>query len=427
MTFSDLQLHPLILKAIAGQGYAAPTPIQAEAIPAILAGRDLLASARTGTGKTAAFMLPALQRLTVRREGRRLPRVLVLTPTRELADQIDAAARRYGRHLRFNTSLLLGGMPYRPQLRQLAGPLDLVVATPGRLLDHLEQGRLDLSHIELLVLDEADRMLDMGFVDDVEKIAAATPAKRQTLLFSATLDKRIAHLSRRLLQDPLSIAIETAPESKAAIDQRVHLADNLAHKGRLLEHLVNDATLTKAIIFSATKRHADGLADSLRAQGHEAAALHGDMNQAARNRTMAQMRSGKIRLLVATDVAARGIDLQDLSHVINFDLPRSAEDYVHRIGRTGRAGRTGTAISLALPEDGLQLARIERFTGQPLAFVEIPGLEPTRRLRQSAAPRNSGRGRPNPDGRGRPRSGGAGPKGRPNGSTARFRPGRQSA
>jgi superfamily II DNA/RNA helicase len=394
MSFDVLELHPSLHKAIAQSGYTTPTPIQAEAIPAILTGQDLIASAQTGTGKTAAFMLPALQRFTAPATGnRRLPRVLVLTPTRELANQIIEAARKYGKFLRFNAASFLGGMPYREQLRQLSGPLDLVVATPGRLLDHLDRGRIDLSGIELLVLDEADRMLDMGFIDDVEKIARTTPTSRQTLLFTATLNSSLIQLSKRLLKEPQRIEIANTPVHQPHIEQRLHVADDLAHKNRLLQHLASDVSVTKAIIFSATKRDADDLAQSLRARGHDAAALHGDMNQMARNRTLAHLRGGKLRLLVATDVAARGIDVTGISHVINYDMPKFPEDYVHRIGRTGRAGASGIAVSLALPQDARHLERIERYTGQAVPVHEIPGLEPTRELRRGA-PRKASPRRP---------------------------------
>ncbi|TCO81005.1 superfamily II DNA/RNA helicase [Plasticicumulans lactativorans] len=400
MSFADFQFDPAILRALTEAGYTAPTPVQAEAIPEALAGRDVIASAQTGTGKTAAFMLPALQALTTPlTERRRTPRVLVLTPTRELAAQVTDAAKKYGRYLRVATASIVGGMPYAAQLRALSGPLDLVVGTPGRLLDHMERGRLDLSQVQLLVLDEADRMLDMGFKDDVEAISAALPQDRQTLLFTATLDATMQRLAERLLRDPVRVAIEVTAENQANIEQRLHVADDHAHKRRLLERVLSCSSVDKAIVFVATKRDVDALADALRERGLAAAPLHGDMPQSVRNRTLAHLRSGRVRLLVATDVAARGIDVSGISHVVNFDLPKFAEDYVHRIGRTGRAGASGIAIALATPEDIRHLERIERYTGQALPESVLEGLEPTRRLRRlpprrpsSSGPRGKGYG-----------------------------------
>jgi superfamily II DNA/RNA helicase len=378
LSFAEFSFHPLILKALDAAGYTAPTPVQAAAIPPALAGRDLLATAETGTGKTAAFVLPALQRIATTLKPRvRGPRILVLTPTRELASQITKAARQYGKFLHLNTIEIVGGMPYRQQLQLMARPLDIVVATPGRLIDHIERRRIDLSELEVLVFDEADRMLDMGFIEAVELIAAACPATRQTLFFSATLDRPIAKIAARLLRDPVRIAV-TSAASAPDIEQRLHQVDDLAHKHRLLHHWAASGELAKGIVFAATKRDVDTLARELAAAGHAAGALHGDMDQRARNRTLDRLRSGGLRLLVATDVAARGIDVRDISHVINFDLPRSTEDYVHRIGRTGRAGASGVAISFAGRAERDMVARIERFTGKPLSVHVVPGLEPTR-------------------------------------------------
>ncbi|MFH1672397.1 MAG: DEAD/DEAH box helicase [Pseudomonadota bacterium] len=386
MSFKNLQLAPPILKAINECGYTAPTPIQALSIPKVLAGQDLIASAQTGTGKTAAFVLPILQRLSAPcPTAKRGPRALVLTPTRELADQITQSARVYGKHLRVKSTTIVGGMPYPKQLKELSQSPALVIATPGRLIDHLERGRINLSDLELLVLDEADRMLDMGFIEDVEKIARSAPPKRQTLLFAATLNKAIVKLAQRILKNPERVEIAPEKITHELIEQRLHVADNLKHKHRMLKHLIADPGMTKAIIFSATKKDADNLARELHAQGHAAAALHGDMNQSARNRTMSNMRRGKIRLLVATDVAARGIDVAGISHIINFDLPKCAEDYVHRIGRTGRAGASGIAISFASSKDFNELSRIERYIGAALPKHIVPGLEPTSSLRRITA------------------------------------------
>lgn len=388
MSFAELQLHPSILKAIDACGYTSPTPIQEQAIPVAMTGRDMMATAQTGTGKTAAFVLPALQRLHSPAVGSgRGPRMLILTPTRELANQITDSIRAYGKFMRVRSCAILGGMPYREQLRLLAQPVDIVIATPGRLIDHLENRRISLGRLEMLILDEADRMMDMGFTEDVDKIAAAAPPVRQTLMFTATLDAAMARIAERLLNNPERITIAGKKATLDNIEQRLHVADDLGHKNLLLQHFVSDESVTKAIIFSATKRDADALARELHEQGHRVAALHGDMNQGARNRTITDMRRGKVRLLVATDVAARGLDVTGISHVINYDLPRFAEDYVHRIGRTGRAGASGIAISFASLNDRNYLERIERFIGQSLPQHVIPGLEPIRELRSpSKAP-----------------------------------------
>jgi len=390
MSFAELNLIPSLLKGISECGFTAPTPIQARAIPEALAGHDLLASAQTGTGKTAAFMLPALQLLAEPAPKRRgAPRVLVLTPTRELAGQILDATRTFGKHVRPRFALLLGGMPYRDQFRDLQASPDLVVGTPGRLVDHLQRGSLDLSRLEILVLDEADRMLDMGFKEDLEKVTAAAPAKRQTLFFTATLDRTMAEMAGRMLNQPVRIDIAGPKMTLDTIEQRLHVTDNRQHKEKLLQHLVTSQDINQAIIFSATKRDTDTLARELSAQGHRAAALHGDMTQHARNRTLRDLRRGRIKLLVATDVAARGIDVTSISHVINFDLPLFAEDYVHRIGRTGRAGATGIAISFATATAVAALRRIESYIGRSLPQQIVPGFEPSRPL--SIRPARNGR------------------------------------
>ncbi|MDP1557496.1 MAG: DEAD/DEAH box helicase [Nitrosomonas sp.] len=387
MSFENLNLHPLIIKAIGEAGYTTPTPIQQQAIPELILGHDIMASAQTGTGKTAAFMLPALHRLaTPSKVPGRGPRVLVLTPTRELALQVSEAATKYGKFLpRTKVVSILGGMPYPLQNKLLSQPVDILVATPGRLIDHIQRGRINFSRLEMMVLDEADRMLDMGFIDDVEKIAAATPATRQTLLFSATLDSAIDKVAARLLKSPKRIQVATQQAKLENIEQRLHYADDLTHKNKLLDHVLSDEKLKQAIIFTATKRDADTLADSLAAKGFEASALHGDMNQRERTRTLNKLRRGGLRILVATDVAARGIDVANISHVINFDLPKFAEDYVHRIGRTGRAGASGIAISLASGKDSVHLKRIERFTGQQITSHVIAGLEPRFKPRPGGA------------------------------------------
>jgi superfamily II DNA/RNA helicase len=378
MAFAQLGLNPFVVKAVAAGGYSQPTAVQAQAIPATLAGGDLLVSSQTGSGKTAAFMLPCLHRLAEpSKQPGRGPRVLVLVPTRELAQQVTRAAETYGKFLkRLRVVSVVGGAPFFVQARLLSQPIDVVVATPGRLIDHLERGRIDFSRLETLILDEADRMLDMGFIDDIEAIVARTPATRQTLLFSATLEGVVGRLASRVTKDARRIEIETAPELKAKIEQRLHFADDFSHKSRLLDHLLRDADLSQAVVFTSTKKSADDLAVQLRGEGFAAEALHGDMSQRDRNRTLQGLRQGRTRVLVATDVAARGLDVPGISHVINFDLPRQAEDYVHRIGRTGRAGREGIAISLAAHFEKRQIRDIERYTAQSIRVGVIPGLEP---------------------------------------------------
>ena len=377
MLFKELNLDARLLKAVEASGFSTPTEIQRQAIPVVLSGRDLMASAQTGTGKTAAFVLPALQQLlSPVRKGGRGPRVLVLTPTRELAMQINDNIRQFTRFASFSTGTVVGGMSYSPQLRMLRKPLDLLVATPGRLLDHMEQGKVDFSRLEILILDEADRMLDMGFIGPVKEIAAAISGTRQTLLFSATLEGGVLRIAKQLLKNPARISLTANHERHQSIRQHVHHAHSVSHKHELLNHHLSNGDLTQALIFTATKRGADRLAKSLREQTHRSEALHGDMSQPKRKRTVENMRSGKFRLLVATDVAARGLDIRGISHVINFDLPMVAEDYIHRIGRTGRAGDKGHAISLVGPGDWEKLSRIERLTGQKIKRVVIEGLEP---------------------------------------------------
>ena len=382
MSFASLNLDNALLRAIEESGYTTPTAIQAQAIPVVTAGHDLMASAQTGTGKTAAFMLPALNLLATPHELKsRGPRILVLVPTRELATQVNEAARKYGKFIRARTVSIVGGMPYPLQNKLLSQPLDILVATPGRLLDHMERGRIDLSRLQMLVLDEADRMLDMGFLPDVERICEQLTAERQTLLFSATLDGDIARIARQILKNPKTIQVATQKEKHANIEQRLHYVDDMTHKNKLLEHLLIAPEVNQAIIFTSTKRHCDVLAEDLYAAGHKTAALHGDMTQGARNRTLTKLRQGDVKVLVATDVAARGIDVAGITHVINYDLPKFAEDYVHRIGRTGRAGNTGIAISFASNIDRHILRKIEQFTGNRMEPSTIEGYEPKRAMK----------------------------------------------
>ena len=426
MAFAKLGLNPNIVKAVEASGYTEPTAVQAQTIPAALEGLDLLVSSQTGSGKTAAFMLPCLHRLAqpAAVQGRG-PRVLVLTPTRELAQQVTKAADTYGKFInRLRCVSVVGGAPFGLQLKLLSQPVDVAVATPGRLIDHLERGRIDFSRLETLILDEADRMLDMGFIDDIEAIIARTPANRQTMLFSATLEGVVGRLASRVTRDARRIEIATAPELKAKIAQRIHFADDFSHKSRLLDHLLRDTDLTQAVVFTATKKSADDLSIQLRGQGFSADALHGDMNQRERNRTLDALRRGQLRVLVATDVAARGIDVPGISHVINFDLPRQAEDYVHRIGRTGRAGREGLAISLVAHFERRQVRDIERYTAQAIQVSVIPGLEPKARpprtegfgdKRRAPAPRGNGGGYAGKGGYGAQSKGGYGAQGQRSG------------
>ncbi len=394
MLFAELELAQPILDAVAAAGYETATPVQARAIPEVLAGRDVLVSSQTGSGKTAAFMLPALHKLSVpHAEVGRGPRVLVLTPTRELAMQVTKAAETYGKNLRrIKVMSIVGGMPYPLQNRMLKAGVDIMVATPGRLLDQMNSGRIDFSRLEMLVLDEADRMLDMGFSEDLESIVKQVPATRQTMLFSATFEHSVVRLANNMLQDPIRIEVDNAQTRHDNIEQRLHYADDMGHKNRLLDHILNDAELKQAIVFTSTKRAADDLANALSDHGHSAAALHGDMKQGARTRTLTALRRGGLRVLVATDVAARGIDVQGITHVINYDLPRQAEDYVHRIGRTGRAGRDGIAISFANVREQFQVKVIERFTAQNIPVHTIDGLEPKQKIESKPARANGNRG-----------------------------------
>ncbi len=403
-SFEALGLAPALLKAVEAAGYTEPTPVQAASIPAALQGHDLMVSAQTGSGKTAAFMLPALHRVSalppLRTPG---ARVLVLTPTRELAQQVNDATRAFGSALPWlRTATIVGGMPYGLQIKSLQRRLDVIVATPGRLIDHLQSGRLDLSEIQTLVLDEADRMLDMGFIEDIEAIVARLPKARQTLLFSATLDGTVAKLAASMMRDPQRISLATAQVRHEQISQKLLWADDFSHKRRLLDHLLRDVSVGQAIVFSSTKKQTEELADALVEAGFEADCLHGDMNQRQRNRTLAQLQRGHVKVLVATDVAARGIDVPGITHVINFDLPMQAEDYVHRIGRTGRAGRSGEAWTLASAQQRFLVKRIERFTQQPIPETTIAGLEPRVRPLNPRPSRNgAGAGAPRGEFRGR--------------------------
>jgi superfamily II DNA/RNA helicase len=391
MSFAELGLAAPLLSPLSEAGFTEPTQVQREAIPAALAGADLMVSSQTGSGKTAAFMLPSLQRLLKPSPAAgKGPRILVLAPTRELAQQVNDASTSYATGIRrFSSAALVGGAPYAPQMRKLSRPLDLVVATPGRLMDHMQAGRVDFSRLEVLVLDEADRMLDMGFIGDIEQIVEQLPETRQTLLFSATLDGVVGDLARRLTRTPRRIDVASAAARQADIEQVMMYADDLAHKSRLLDALLRRTDMHQCVVFAATRQSTEELRERLCADGFSVAALHGDMHQGQRNRTLAGLRDGRIRVLVATDVAARGIDVAGISHVINFDVPRQAEDYVHRIGRTGRAGRSGVAVTLLRHDENHRARMIERYTGRPIRIEVIAGLEPRAR-----PPRRPAAGKP---------------------------------
>jgi len=386
MTFESLGLHQALSKAVADSGYDTPTDVQAKAIPPALEGRDLMVSSSTGSGKTASFILPALQRIlaargdnTKRREKGVVygPRVLVLTPTRELAIQVAKAADTYGRHVQgLRVATVVGGVPYPAQIKALRGALDILISTPGRLLDHLQTGKAVLENVEVLVLDEADRMLDMGFIEDIQTIADHLPSERQTLMYSATFAGHVGRLAESLLKDAQRIDVASHTDTHENIEQRLHWADNATHKNALLDHILTERDMEQAVVFTSTQRDADWLADRLADMGHQVASLHGGMPQGRRNRVLQGLRTKHLRVLVATDVAARGIDVPTISHVINYGLPMKAEDYVHRIGRTGRAGRNGLAVTLAERMDAGMIRRIQQFTTQNIPVATVSGLEP---------------------------------------------------
>jgi len=363
--FKDFSLSPPLLKAVEALGYTEPTPIQERAIPVVLAGRDLMAAAQTGTGKTAAFALPLLERLLQNPVRQRSPRALVLVPTRELAAQVSDACRALARNLPIRGVLIYGGVSARPQLDALAGGVDLVIATPGRLLDHLESRAIDLSKIEMLVLDEGDRMLDMGFIRAIRRITAALPAKRQNLLFSATFSEDIRTLAKSLLRDPVIIDISPRNAPPELVDHSVYHVDSAA-KHPLLTRLIVDGGVRQTLVFTRTKHGANRLAERLLRDGLACAAIHGNKSQGARTRALDDFKQGRIRVLVATDIAARGLDITELPHVVNFELPHVPEDYVHRIGRTGRAGLRGKAVSLVCREERERLRAIEKLLGRSI-------------------------------------------------------------
>jgi len=372
-SFAGMNLRPELLSALSGLGYEEPTPIQREAIPAILAGRDLLGQAATGTGKTAAFALPILARMTPDRREHD-PVALILVPTRELAVQVSEAIHRYGRELGARVLPIYGGQPLVRQLRSLERGVDVVVATPGRALDHIARKTLRLDRLETVVLDEADEMLDMGFAEDIESILTETPATRQTVLFSATLPARIDKIARKHLTDPARIYMgrESAGEGEAPLVKQSAYVVSRAHKPAALGRVLDIEAPTAALVFCRTRAEVDQLAESLNGRGYRAEAMHGGMDQAQRDRVMGRLRSGTADLIVATDVAARGLDIEQLTHVINYDVPSDPESYIHRIGRVGRAGREGVAVTLAEPREHRMLKAIERMTKQPITVEKVP-------------------------------------------------------
>ena len=380
MNFSDLGLAEPLLRAVREQGYDTPTPIQAQAIPAVLQGGDLLAGAQTGTGKTAGFTLPMLHRLSAQgpkrdARGRLAIRALILTPTRELAAQVEESVRIYGKHLPLTSMVMFGGVGMQPQVDRLRRGVDILVATPGRLLDHHQQGTLDLSHVEIFVLDEADRMLDMGFIHDIKKVLAIVPAKKQSLLFSATFSDEIKALADRLLNQPALIEVARRNATADTVAQKIHPVGR-ERKKELLAHLIKQGDWHQVLVFTRMKHGANRLTDYLNDHGITAMAIHGNKSQGARTKALAEFKSCELQVLVATDIAARGIDIDQLPHVVNFELPNVPEDYVHRIGRTGRAGATGEAISLACVDEEIFLKDIERLIKRSIPREVVPGFEP---------------------------------------------------
>ena len=401
--FDDLGLRPELLRAVRDQNYTTPTPVQAQAIPAILEGRDIMAAAQTGTGKTAGFTLPLLQRLAEKPTGAgRKIRSLVLVPTRELAAQVAESVRTYGAHLSLRCTVIFGGVGMRPQVDALARGVDIVVATPGRLLDHVGQRTIDLSHVEILVLDEADRMLDMGFIHDIKRVLKLLPEKRQTLLFSATFANEIKELADRLLDRPQRIEVARSNSAAELVEQLAYRVDR-ERKAELLAELIHQGKWSQVLVFTRTKHGANRLADKLERAQITAAAIHGNKSQGARTRALANFKDGQVRVLVATEIAARGLDIDQLPYVVNFELPFVPEDYVHRIGRTGRAGSRGHAVSLVCVDESRLLRDIERVLGVPVPSAVLPGFEPDPSIRAEPIVRGGG---PRPSRRG-PSSGGA--------------------
>ncbi len=404
MSFESLGLSTELLRAVREQGYSTPTPIQSQAIPPVLAGRDLMGGAQTGTGKTAGFTLPLLQRLMESNrtaKGHRPIRALVLAPTRELAAQVGESVTAYGRYLPLRSAVVFGGVKINPQIQKLRNGVDILVATPGRLLDHIGQRTVDLSQVEVLVLDEADRMLDMGFIRDIRKVLAVLPKKKQTLLFSATFADDIKQLANGLLHSPVLVEVARHNTASERVAQVVHPVDN-HRKRELLSHLIGSNNWKQVLVFNRTKHGCNRLAEQLATDGISAAAIHGNKSQGARTRALSDFKSGKVRVLVATDIAARGLDIDQLPHVVNFELPNVAEDYVHRIGRTGRAGREGQALSLVCIDEAKLLKDIERLIKREIPRVVFDEFRPDPSIK--AVPINNGRCGRKPSGSRKPAS-----------------------
>jgi len=395
MSFENLGLRVELLRAVADAGYSEPTPVQRQAIPLILQGRDILAGAQTGTGKTAGFTLPLLQRLSTQpspTNGRRPVRALVLTPTRELAAQVEQSVVTYGKHLPLKSTVVFGGVKINPQIQKLRNGVDVLVATPGRLLDHVSQRTVDLSAVEILVLDEADRMLDMGFIRDIRRIISMLPAQRQNLLFSATYSDDMRKFAATLLSAPVHIEVARRNSPTDLVSQLIHPVDR-ERKRELLSHMIGAQNWRQALVFTRTKHSANRLSHQLERDGISSAAIHGNKSQGARTRALADFKSGEIRVLVATDVASRGLDIDQLPHVVNYELPHVPEDYVHRIGRTGRAGKEGQAVSLVCVDEHLLLGDIERLLKCDLPRVVISGYEPDPSIRAERIKQGGGNGR----------------------------------
>jgi len=412
MLFKELGLSAELLRAIDDKGYAEATPVQQQAIPLILEGRDVLAGAQTGTGKTAGFTLPLLQHLQKSQNNRRSIRALILTPTRELAAQVGESVRDYGSHLPFRTAVIFGGVSINTQIDKLRKGVDVVVATPGRLLDHMQQKTIDLSKVEILVLDEADRMLDMGFIRDIRKVIKAIPKQRQNLLFSATFSGDIRRLAADLLNSPTEIQVATANSTADRVKQIVYPVDK-RRKRELLSHRIGVENWQQVLVFTRTKHGANRLAEQLSGDGIKSAAIHGNKSQTARTRALKEFKDGSVRVLVATDIAARGLDIDRLPHVVNYELPHVPEDYVHRIGRTARAGQEGHAVSLVCVDELKLLAEIEKLLKTEIEKEIIPGYEPDPRIKaepvQKGRPQRSGGARKGSPGGGRKKRGGGGP------------------
>jgi ATP-dependent RNA helicase RhlE len=400
MSFESLGLSAELLRAVREQGYFEPTPIQKQAIPVILEGRDIMAGAQTGTGKTAGFTLPLLQRLSDEPvEGsQRAPRALIITPTRELAAQVAASIETYGRHLPHRCAVIFGGVSINPQIQKLRRGVEVLIATPGRLLDHVQRRTVDLSQVEMLVLDEADRMLDMGFIHDIRRILKVLPNKenRQSLLFSATLSAEIQKLARQLLDHPELVEVASRYATVDLIEQRVYPVEQ-RRKREVLSHMIGTGYWKQVLVFTRTKHGANRLARQLEQDGLSTTAIHGNKSQGARTRALADFKEGAVRVLVATDVAARGLDIDQLPHVVNYDLPNVPEDYIHRIGRTGRAGNEGTAVSLVSPDEQKQLRDIERLLKREIPSEVLEGYECTTQARPQATRNNNNR-RPHANG-----------------------------